>query len=71
MCHLRMVDNQVFTKRRMSSDLIINAPGKVAHLLSDKEIIALNGEFQNCRFCEGNIMKKIYAVNGSPSKLYI
>ena len=26
MCHLRMVDNQVFTKRRMSSDLIINAP---------------------------------------------
>ncbi len=26
MCHLRMVDNQAFTKRRMSSDLIINAP---------------------------------------------
>ena len=26
MCHLRTVDNQVFTKRRMSSDLIINAP---------------------------------------------
>lgn len=26
MCHLRIVDNQQFTKRRMSSDLIINAP---------------------------------------------
>ena len=26
MCHLRMLDNQVFTKLRMSSDLIINAP---------------------------------------------
>ena len=26
MCHLRMVDYQAFTKRRMSSDLIINAP---------------------------------------------
>ena len=26
MCHLRMLDNQAFTKRRMSSDLIINAP---------------------------------------------
>ena len=24
---VRMLDNQVFTKRRMSSDLIINAPG--------------------------------------------
>ena len=28
MYHLRMVDNQAFTKRRISSDLIINAPGK-------------------------------------------
>ena len=27
MCHLRMVDYQIFTKWRMSSDLIINAPG--------------------------------------------
>ena len=26
MCHLRMVDNQEVTKRRMSSDLIVNAP---------------------------------------------
>ena len=26
MCHLRMVDYQIFTKWRMSSDLIINAP---------------------------------------------
>ena len=26
MCHLRMFDNKVFTKQRMSSDLIINAP---------------------------------------------
>ena len=26
-CHLRMVDYQIFTKWRMSSDLIINAPG--------------------------------------------
>ena len=29
MCHLRMIDNQVFTKRRISSDLIINAPRKI------------------------------------------
>ena len=26
MCHLRMLYNQAFTKRRISSDLIINAP---------------------------------------------
>ena len=28
-----MVANQLFTKRRMSSDLIINAPGLLAYLL--------------------------------------
>ena len=27
MCHLRVLDNHVFTKRGMISDLIINAPG--------------------------------------------
>ena len=50
MCHLRMVDNQAFTKRRMSSDLIINAPpflylrqsNRLAFLFSPPQITLKN-----------------------------